>query len=226
MLSSCYKDDGILEAGIDEAGRGCFWGPMVAAAVIWPHESTWSEELRAIVVGIKDSKLLTAKRRAVAETNIKRYATAWGVGAVSAEEIDELGMTASNRLAFNRALEALGPNFKPRRLLIDGCLYIQAMDGVEQIVEPKADGKYLAVAAASILAKEGRDAMVKDAVAADALLQERYAIGSSKGYGTAKHRDGLLKYGVYQGHRRLFLRNLLGASIYSRPDPDACFIED
>ena len=214
-----------MEAGIDEAGRGCFWGPMVAAAVIWPHESTWSEELRAIVGGIKDSKLLTAKRRAVAEANIKRYATAWGIGAVSAEEIDELGMTASNRLAFNRALEALG-DFEPRRLLIDGCLYIQALDGVEQIVEPKADGKYLAVAAASILAKEGRDAMVKDAVAADALLQERYAIGSSKGYGTAKHREGLLKHGVYQGHRRLFLRNLLGASIYSRPDPDACFIED
>lgn len=222
MLSSRHKSDGI-EAGIDEAGRGCFWGPLVAAAVIWPDEATWTDEIRKISAGIKDSKRLSAKRRATAETAIKTHALAYSVGVVQAEEIDELGMTAANRLAFQRAIDGLAT--RPQRLLIDGCLYITT--DLEQVVEPKADGTYLAVAAASILAKEGRDRMVADAVAADPVLQERYAIGASKGYGTAKHREGLLTHGVYQGHRRLFLRNLLGAEIYTRTGPeDECLIHD
>lgn len=223
MLSSRHKADGLVEAGIDEAGRGCFWGPLVAAAVIWPDEATWDAEIRKVAAGIKDSKKLSAKRRAAAEAAIKTHAVAWGLGIVQAEEIDDLGMTTANRLAFQRAIDGLGT--KPQRLLIDGCLYITS--DLEQVVEPKADGTYLAVAAASILAKEGRDRMVADAVAADPVLQERYAIGGSKGYGTAKHREGLLTHGVYQGHRRLFLRNLLGAEIYTRADPeDECLIRD
>lgn len=223
MLSSRHKADGLIEAGIDEAGRGCFWGPLVAAAVIWPEEAAWTDELRKISAGIKDSKKLSAKRRAVAEAAIKTHAIAWGLGVVQAEEIDDLGMTAANRLAFQRAIDGLV--VKPQRLLIDGCLYIDT--ALEQVVEPKADGTYLAVAAASILAKEGRDRMVTDAVAADPLLQERYAIGGSKGYGTAKHREGLLKHGVYQGHRRLFLRNLLGAGVYTQTlAEDECLIRD
>ncbi len=223
MLLSYYKNDGCLEAGIDEAGRGCFWGPMIAAAVIWPDEATWSDEIRKLSAGIKDSKKIAPKRRGVLETAIKLNAVAWAIGRVEPEEIDTIGMTAANRLAFLRAVEGL--SVKPTRLLIDGCLYMKEIDGMEQIVEPKADGIYLSVAAASILAKEGRDRIVMDYVAADTVLEERYSIGSSKGYGTSKHCTGLLKHGVYAGHRRLFLRNLLGAAIYNRPDSGSCLID-
>jgi ribonuclease HII len=223
MLLSCYKNDGVLEGGIDEAGRGCFWGPMIAAAVIWPEESTWSEDLRKISATIKDSKKVAPKRRGVLEAAIKSNAVAWAIGRVEAEEIDAIGMTAANRLAFLRAFEGL--SVKPGRLLIDGCLYMKDIDGVEQIVETKADGVYISVAAASILAKEAHDRIVMDCVVADSALQENYSIGSSKGYGTSSHCAGLLKHGVYAGHRRLFLRNLLGAAIYNRPDSGSCLID-
>jgi len=223
MLKSAYKNDGCLEAGIDEAGRGCFWGPMIAAAVIWPEEATWCDELRRLSAGIKDSKKVAPKRRGILEAAIKLNAVAWAIGRVESDEIDQIGMTAANRLAFLRAFEGL--SVKPVRLLIDGCLYMKDVDGVEQIVETKADGVYIAVAAASILAKEEHDRIVMDCVAADAALEENYSIGSSKGYGTSKHCAGLLKHGVYAGHRRLFLRNLLGAAIYNRPDSEGCLID-
>jgi ribonuclease HII len=216
MLSSRYADDDLLEAGIDEAGRGCFWGPMIAAAVIWPTpEAEWSAELRAVAATIKDSKKLTPKRRAVAEAAIKTHAVAWAIGRVEAEEIDALGMTAANQLAFTRAVQGL--SVQPQRLLVDGFLQVPGIGGMEQIIEPKADGTYLAVAAASILAKEEHDRIIVDAVAADPVLQERYCILKGKGYGTAPHCSGLLTHGVYAGHRRLFLRNLLGASVYTKP---------
>jgi len=223
MLLPYYKDDGCLEAGIDEAGRGCFWGPMIAAAVIWPNEAAWSDEIRQLSASIKDSKKVAPKRRGVLEAAIRSTAVAWAIGRVEPDEIDQIGMTAANRLAFLRAVEGL--SVKPGRVLIDGCLYMKEVDGVEQIVEPKADGVYISVAAASILAKESHDRIVMDCVAADAALQENYSIGSSKGYGTSKHCEGLLKYGVYTGHRRLFLRNLLGAAIYNRPDSESCLID-
>jgi ribonuclease HII len=201
---------------------------MIAAAVIWPAEDTWSEELRSISAGIQDSKALTPKRRAIAEQAIKEHAIAYGIGHVDAAEIDTLGMTAANRLAFTRALEALA--VKPQRLLVDGCISVvgSPYGSLEQIVEAKADGVYLPVAAASILAKEEHDRLIVTAAAADPLLQERYAILKGKGYGTALHAKGLLTHGPYQGHRRLFLRNLLGHDIYQKPDAAGpeCLIED
>ena len=206
MLKSRYTNDALVEAGIDEAGRGCFWGPLVAGAVIWPDEATWSDELRAISCQIKDSKKLTAKRRGILYKEIKTHAISWSVGVVEPKEIDEYGMSRSNRLAFTRALEGLGA--KPERLIIDGLLRIES--NLEQIVEPAADTTYLSVAAASIIAKEHRDQLVLKACEADPKLQETYSIGSSKGYGTAKHRDAILKHGVHGQHRRLFLRKLLG----------------
>lgn len=227
MLSPRYKADGRIEAGIDEAGRGCFWGPMVAAAVIWPEESTWSEELRKLSAQIKDSKRVTPKRRAVLFEAIQRHAVSWGIGSVEPAEIDELGMTETNRLAFARALRAL--TVKPDRLLIDGCLYLDtAQFPQEQVVEPKADGMYLAVAAASILAKEGRDRMVVAAGTAEPDLETKWCIVSSKGYGTGKHSEGIKTHGLHTGHRRLFLRNLLGRDIHQKAfdRKDICLLQD
>ena len=204
-LKPRYTADSKIEAGIDEAGRGCLWGPLVAAAVIWPEESTWTDEIRALSLKIKDSKKLSAKQRGVLEAGIKAHAT-WSIGRVEAEEIDTLGMTKSNRMVFERALNGLSPE----RVLIDGILGIAPRDNLEQIVQPKGDGEYLSIAAASILAKECRDRIVKEICDADSSLDEKYSMMKSKGYGTLKHREGVKKHGMHVLHRRLFLRKLLG----------------
>ena len=206
MLKARHTNDSKDEVGIDEAGRGCLWGPLVAAAVQWPDEPAWTEEIRAVSAQIKDSKKVTPKRRAVLEEAIKKHAVAWAIGRVEAEEIDTLGMTKANRLAFRRALDGLGR--QPGRILIDGILPLGS--GIEEIVEPKGDGTYLAIAAASIIAKEGRDRIVKDLCAADPSLDQKYGLLSSKGYGTLKHRTAIKDGGMHPLHRKLFLRKLLG----------------
>lgn len=208
MLKSRHTNDSIVEVGIDEAGRGCLWGPLVAAAVVWPEESSWTEELRGISSQIRDSKKVSAKRRVALEAQIKQHAVAWATGSVTALEIDTLGMTKSNRLAFERALEGIHTPYG--RVLIDGTLALPSREGIEQFVEPHGDDTYLAIAAASILAKEGRDTIVRGLCEADPLLESRYSIGSSKGYGTLKHRNAIKEHGMDPGHRKLFLRKLLG----------------
>lgn len=211
MLRARHTDDEKKEAGIDEAGRGCLWGPLMAAAVIWPSEADWTDEIRAISTQIKDSKKVSSKKRKGLEAAIRTHAIAWGLGRVEAEEIDRVGMSKANRLAFQRALGGLA--VKPDRVIIDGILGLrrgELEEGVEQVVEPQADGLYIAVAAASILAKEGRDAWVAAECEADPVLVSRYGILNSKGYGTAAHRAAIKQHGMLAGHRRLFLRKLLG----------------
>ena len=223
MLKSRHTLDSKMEVGIDEAGRGCLWGPLVAAAVVWPEESAWTEEVREISMKIKDSKQIRPKQRQVLEKQIQTHAIAWSIGRVEAEEIDRLGMTKSNRLAFERALNGLGqPNVG--RILIDGILGISPREGVEQIVEPKGDGTYLSIAAASIIAKEGRDRIVTEICEGCGELEEKYSILRSKGYGTLKHREAIKKYGMHALHRRLFLRKLLG--LEHTVSEEYAFIED
>jgi len=206
MLKPRYKDDTLLEAGIDEAGRGCLWGPLIAAAVIWPAESTWTAEQRAVSEQIKDSKKVSAKKRRKLREEIEKMAVAYAIGRVDAKEIDEIGMTTANKAAFQRALKYL--KVEPGRLLIDGVLSLET--NKEQVVEAEADNKYIAVAAASILAKEAHDDIVEAFCMTDKTLDEHYDILKCKGYGTKKHRDGILKHGKDVQHRRLFLRKLLG----------------
>jgi ribonuclease HII len=214
MLLPRYSvTDTLLEAGLDEAGRGCLWGPLFAAAVIWPAEESWTEEVRELSTQIRDSKKVSAKNRGRLEKQIQETAVAYGVGSVEAEEIDRLGMTASNRLAFERALGNLAAAAKqPGRIIVDGILGLEqrVLDGIIQIVEPKADQKYISVAAASILAKEAHDRVVLEACNADTTLEEKYSIACCKGYGTAKHREGVKTHGMHPLHRRLFLRKILG----------------
>ena len=197
---------------MDEAGRGCLWGPLFAATVIWPAEETWTEEVRSLSTQIRDSKKVSAKKRAILEKQIQEVAVGYGVGSVDAGEIDRLGMTASNRLAFKRALENLTASVKPGRIIVDGILGLEqsVLDGIIQVVQPKADEKYICVAAASILAKEAHDRVVLEACNADTTLEEKYSIACCKGYGTAKHREGVKTHGMHPLHRRLFLRKILG----------------
>jgi ribonuclease HII len=226
LLPRHSTTDTLLEAGLDEAGRGCLWGPLFAAAVIWPAEEDWTEEVRSLSTQIRDSKKVSAKNRAILEKGIQKNAIAYGVGSVEAGEIDRLGMTASNRLAFKRALDSLtasasaasqqpqqqGQQQKPERIIVDGILGLEqsALDGIIQVIEPKADQKYISVAAASILAKEAHDRVVLEACQADNTLEEKYSIACCKGYGTAKHREGVKTHGMHPLHRRLFLRKILG----------------
>jgi len=208
MLQIRYGVDTLIEAGVDEAGRGPLWGPLYAAAVIWPGEMT--EEQRKIAPLIKDSKKVSAKRRIALSEQIKNHALSWGIGIVSAKEIDELGMTKANQLAFERALSNL--SVTPERIIIDGCLSIyNAPWGLTpQVVEPEADGKYLPVAAASILAKVAHDEWVTQFCELNQNISKRYDLLNCKGYGTKKHREGILEFGIHDLHRRLFLRKILG----------------
>jgi ribonuclease HII len=201
-----FADDNKIEAGIDEAGRGCFWGPLMAGAVIWPHEDAWTDEHREIAPFIQDSKTITERMRERVAAAIPKLALAAAVGRVEAAEIDEYGMTWANHTAFSRAVEGL--QMQPQRLLIDGTLSIPFCEAEEQETILDGDAAYLPIAAASILAKTMRDAWVvawcekdenKDAA-------ELYGLASNKGYGTAVHRRTINDHGLLKDHRKLFLK--------------------
>lgn len=211
-----FKEDLTLEAGVDEAGRGCLWGPLYAAAVIWPPEDDWLDEHRELAPQINDSKKLSAKKRKKLAEQIQNYALSFGIGSVSAKEIDEGGMSYANRLAFVRALQEV--SMPVERVLIDGCLPLkqEQLEGLkidEQETVVDGDATYLPIAAASILAKEARDSIVEEWVTKEPELQTVYNIGSCKGYGTEKHRKAIKEKGMHPQHRRLFLRKLLNISL-------------
>lgn len=220
MLTCRFRADNLLEAGVDEAGRGCLWGRLYAGAVLWLPEEEWTEDYREIAPKIKDSKLIAPKKRAQIAAQIQALAMDYSVGFVEAGEIDELGMTRTNRLAFERALAGL--SVVPDRILVDGILPLSQetlhMLGIqEQETIVDGDATYLPIAAASILAKEAHDDWLRGEVVRRPELETKWSLGSSKGYGTAKHRKGVLEHGMDTEHRRLFLRKLYGQT---------CLIQD
>jgi ribonuclease HII len=226
MLKSRFQEDALVEIGVDEAGRGPLWGPMMAGAVLLPKEESWTESMKSLAQQIKDSKKLTAKKRKLLKDEIMKCVSVWGIGQVSAEEIDTLGATRANQLVFRRALQDLYSKCelqKEKRILIDGILPLNDVKSGEEIKTIiEGDAKYLSIAAASILAKVVHDDWVtewcKDHVADAA----KYDLLNCKGYGTAKHREGILKYGYTDLHRRLYLRKLVPGIVVSRHQ----FIED
>jgi ribonuclease HII len=211
-----FADDELLEAGVDEAGRGSFWGPLVAAAVIWPPEDCWDDDIRSVIHTIRDSKKLSPKRRAEAESVIRNVALAVGVGVVSAGEIDKEGMTWANQMAFVRAVEDMAVT--PQRLLIDGVLSIPlakdnlfggpTVDVDEIHTFTGGDDLYLPIAAASIIAKEYHDRYVCSWAEANHRVAEKYGLLTNKGYGTATHRSAIETFGPLEEHRRRFLKGL------------------
>jgi len=222
MLKSRYKNDTLLECGLDEAGRGCLWGPFFAGAVIWKNEELWDDEIRKLSEQIKDSKKISAKKREKIYEGIIKHALAYGVGIVTSQEIDNWGMTKANKTAFERALLSL--KNKPDRILIDGCLSIET--DLEQIVEPQLDNIYICVAAASILAKVSHDKAIIELIKKDPTLNEKYDFENNKGYGTLKHRNGILKYGKHELHRNLFLRKLLGIKSSNTQVNSCAFLDE
>jgi ribonuclease HII len=192
MLASHYYK-GKVEAGCDEAGRGCLAGSVYAAAVIFP-ENYQNEDLN-------DSKQLTDKRRKLLREIIERDAVAWAVGIVTPEEIDRINILNASILAMHRALDQL--KVRPEAIIVDGNRF-KPYQKLPHTTIVKGDGKYLSIAAASILAKTYRDDYM-DALAED---YPQYDWLSNKGYPTKKHRDAIRQYGMTPYHRKSF--NLLG----------------
>ena len=192
MLASHYYE-GKIEAGCDEAGRGCLAGSVYAAAVILPEN--YQNEL------LNDSKQLTEKRRYQLREIIQRDAVAWAVGIVTTEEIDKINILNASILAMHRALDQL--KVRPEAVIVDGNRFKKYQD-LPHTTIVKGDGKYLSIAAASILAKTYRDDYINQ------LAKEypQYDWLSNKGYPTKKHRDAIRQYGITPYHRKSY--NLLG----------------
>jgi len=208
-LKILYKEDSICEVGVDEAGRGPLWGPLTAAAVILPPEDIWTSTHRELMAKIKDSKKISAKKREGLSKEIKEIALGYGIGQVTPQEIDMWGATVANQTAFRRALHDLNSQ-SPIRILIDGILPLPSLNtGEEQVTIIDGDASYLSIAAASILAKVSHDTWVIDWCKDNVADAAKYDLVNCKGYGTAKHRDGILKHGYTELHRRLYLRKLI-----------------
>ena len=204
MLASHYYQ-GKIEAGCDEAGRGCLAGSVYAAAVILPED--YQNEL------LNDSKQLTEKKRYQLREIIQRDAVAWAVGIVTPEEIDKINILNASILAMHRALDQL--KVRPEAIIVDGNRFKPYYDvncqlstlnsqPIPHTTIVKGDGKYLSIAAASILAKTYRDDYMNE------LAKEypQYDWLSNKGYPTKKHREAIKQFGITPYHRKSY--NLLG----------------
>lgn len=184
-----YLQEGRIEAGCDEAGRGCLAGPVYAAAVILPQD--FSNDL------LNDSKQLSEKQRYALREVVEREALAWAVGVVSADEIDKINILRASILAMHRAVAQL--KIRPQHLLIDGNRFMPYED-IPHTTVVKGDATYMSIAAASILAKTYRD---------DYMLKiheeyPQYHWDSNKGYPAPIHRDAIRKYGTTPYHRMTF----------------------
>ncbi len=188
MLKS-HMNTGLVEAGCDEAGRGCLAGSVYAAAVILPEDY--------VNDALNDSKQLSASRRYELRREIERDALAWAVGVVTPEEIDQINILNASILAMHRALDQL--TLRPEAIIVDGNRF-KPYRFIPYTTVVKGDGKYLSIAAASILAKTYRDDYM------DRLAQEypQYGWTENKGYPTKAHREAIAEYGITPYHRKSF----------------------
>lgn len=188
MLLNCYQQE-LLEAGCDEAGRGCLAGPVFAAAVILPPDFIAGE--------LNDSKQLNHQQRNKLRIIIEKEALAWAVAAVDNIEIDQINILNASFLAMHRAIEKL--SVKPQYLSIDGNRFKKYPDIPHSCIV-KGDGKYLNIAAASILAKTHRDEFMEGISA----QYPHYQWQQNKGYPTVVHRSAALAHGLSPYHRKTF----------------------
>ena len=187
MLKAFYKYD--LEAGTDEAGRGCLAGPVTAAAVILPKDFT--NDI------LNDSKILSATKRDILRPIIETNATSFGIAHIFPDEIDKINILNASFLAMHKALDQL--DTKPEFIIVDGNRFTP-YHNISHACIVKGDGKYLSIAAASILAKTFRDAYMEKIH----LEYPMYNWLKNKGYPTKEHREAIRKYGITKYHRKTF----------------------
>ena len=189
MLKDCYCTEGI-EAGCDEAGRGCLAGPVYAAAVVLPpqYNHAW----------LNDSKKLTALKREFMRSDIEKNALAWAVAFADTDEIDALNILRASILAMHRALDKLA--LVPDRILVDGNRFYP-YKGISHVCLIRGDATYKSIAAASILAKVYRDEQMLRLHQ----VNGHYLWHKNKGYPTEEHRKAIENYGITQYHRKSFL---------------------
>ena len=178
-----------MEAGCDEAGRGCLAGPVIAAAVILPEGYLHDH--------LNDSKKLSEKVREELEIHIKTHALAWAIGKTEANEIDKINILQASILAMHRAIEKL--SITPNHLAIDGNKF-NPYNGINHTCIIKGDGKFMNIAAASILAKTHRDKIMKEL----AISHPIYKWEKNKGYPTKEHRRAIIESGKCEHHRNSF----------------------
>ncbi|MBR5467349.1 MAG: ribonuclease HII [Bacteroidaceae bacterium] len=200
MLQTYFKP-GVLEAGCDEAGRGCLAGPVFAAAVILPLDI--AERNSQLAQQLNDSKQLTERRRNTLRAIIEKEALAWAVVALDNKEIDQLNILRASIMGMHRALDNL--SLRPENIIVDGNRFYPYHD-IPHTTIVKGDAKYMSIAAASILAKTHRDEFmlkIHD-------NHPQYAWNKNKGYPSKAHRLAIAQYGPTPYHRMTF--NLLGST--------------
>ena len=211
-LNTCYEIGGAaIEIGIDEAGRGPMLGRVYSGAVILPKEGPYKHEL------MKDSKRFTSEKKIREVANyIKENAVAWGVGFATEKDIEQMNIRQATFIAMHQAIKQvltkIGGDVAPYHLLVDGndfkpYMVMQQDIGLMQIPHTcikGGDNKYTAIAAGSILAKVTRDDYIADICDKDPLLDKRYGLLTNKGYGTKRHIEGIMRYGITEHHRKTF----------------------
>lgn len=200
MLELCFKS-GVLEAGCDEAGRGCLAGPVFASAVILPVEI--AERNSQLALQLNDSKQLTERRRNALRSIIEQEALAWAVVAVDNREIDQINILRASITAMHRAIDNL--KVRPENIIVDGNRFYPYQD-IPHTTIVKGDAKYMSIAAASILAKTHRDEFMLEVHK----QYPQYAWDKNKGYPSKAHRLAIAQYGPTPYHRMSF--NLLGST--------------
>jgi ribonuclease HII len=192
-MKTYYKQEN-NEVGLDEAGRGPLIGRVYAGAVCWGNTIENKD--------VKDSKKLSPKKRNVVLKWIQENVDEWAVGFAEPEEIDNINILEATKLAMSRAIERL--DNKPSNLIIDGIGWEKKFKDFDTVSIVKGDSKYYSIAAASIIAKEYHDDYIKELCILNPELNERYDLLNNMGYGTAKHIEGIRKYGLTKFHRKSF----------------------
>lgn len=202
MLSP-YLNPNVIEAGCDEAGRGCLAGPVFAAAVILPPDIC--DRCPDLAMGLNDSKQLSEKQRYALRELVEGNAVAWAIGMMDNREIDKYNILRSSIMSMHRALDRL--SVQPQHVIVDGNRFLSWGRGVPYTTVVKGDAKYMSIAAASILAKTYRDDFMLD-------IHRQYPMygwNRNKGYPTKEHRQAIRQHGATPYHRMTF--NLLGESL-------------
>lgn len=216
MLLPLHPDLPAPQLGVDEAGRGSFWGPLVAAAVILPAEEAFPQKLRDISHLIRDSKRVSEKRRLKIYDVIMECALGVGVGRVEAETVDSHNAFWANSLAFRDAVDACLTDYQKRHgtpvpnpysVILDGQLPLpDTRTGEVSVNVDEGDATYLHVAAASIIAKVSHDRIVESWCETHPREAAIYGLASNKGYGTEAHRRAIQRHGPLADHRRAYLK--------------------